>query len=497
MGVIWTSKTRARQPNKAADPAWGNPLTQGTATGLLPVDGALYETARRVVRKPYMYGSSNDLGIQVGSGMRSAAQIVATSDFWDLEPGTPDPTTGPYCAPSLEFTFLVLCKRFGNPAGGAPIFGNLAPSVSPYYCWGVANSGSSIEVALNCTGTLYSTPSTPMDTGLNCIVARRRIVGGTSDVDVWINGTLRSTQSVGTGAISYFTAGSTRGAALGNFYKYTGETRSFNGEIYLAWIWTRALAEQEIVEVYRNPWQLFAPERKPIFYSLGVSGSTVTGVGSIIGAGTASGVGASTAASVGSTTGTGTASGVGSSASSGTGVGSASGTGSATGVGASTAAAVGSTSGTGTATGVGANGTVTISAVGSASGFSVVLGVSPSRGGGTGKGQNLSRKQKKKLKAVESQEWLKAEETARQLLNDRFTKQTPQEKAQALETYVDSLKPVIEALKELVPKEEATQKDIKEVIPETEHQQIIKRFDTLITKMSSIEELLVIMLADL
>jgi hypothetical protein len=234
----------------------------------LPIDGGVYETARRAVRVPYVYGTGNDLGIRVGSGMRSASQIAATKDFWDLEPGVPDPTTGPYCAPSLEFTFLVLCKRFGNPVGAAPIFGNLAPSVSPYYCWGVANSGGSIEVALNCAGTLYSTPPTPLDSGLNCIVARRRVVGGTSDVGVWINGTLRSTQAVGTGAISYFAAGSTRGAALGNYYKYTGETRSFNGEIYLAWLWARALSDDEIRSVSRAPWQLFAPERKPVFYSL-------------------------------------------------------------------------------------------------------------------------------------------------------------------------------------------------------------------------------------
>jgi Spy/CpxP family protein refolding chaperone len=156
---------------------------------------------------------------------------------------------------------------------------------------------------------------------------------------------------------------------------------------------------------------------------------------------------------------------------------------------------VGSASGTGTSTGVGANGTVTISAVGSASGSSVVLGVSPSHGGGTGKGQNLSRKQKKKLKAVESQEWLKAEETARQLLNDRFTKQTPQEKAEALQTYVESLQPVIEALKALTsPEVKESEESIVELTP---HQEILTRFDTLEKKLKSVEELVIILMADL
>ena len=120
----------------------------------------------------------------------------------------------------------------------------------------------------------------------------------------------------------------------------------------------------------------------------------------------------------------------------------------------------------------------------------------PSTGGGKTTGKNLSRKQKKKLKAVESQEWLKAEETARQLLSDRFTKQTPQEKAQALETYIESLQPVIEALKALTSQIEEVVEEAP-VIELTPHQEVIQRFDRLEKKVKSVEELIIILMADL
>ena len=165
---------------------------------------------------------------------------------------------------------------------------------------------------------------------------------------------------------------------------------------------------------------------------------------------------------------------------------------------ASTAASVGSASGTGTASGVGTNGSIVSTGVGSSSGTGTATGISPtvSRGGGKTTGSNLSRKQKKKLKAVESQEWLKAEETARQLLSDRFTKQTPQEKAQALETYIESLQPVIEALKALTSQIEEVVEEAP-VIELTPHQEVIQRFDRLEKKVKSVEELIIILMAAL
>lgn len=43
---------------------------------------------------------------------------------------------------------------------------------------------------------------------------------------------------------------------------------SWQGTNELTAYWARALSKAEIAEVTRNPWQLFAPIRQPVFYSL-------------------------------------------------------------------------------------------------------------------------------------------------------------------------------------------------------------------------------------
>lgn len=118
-----------------------------------------------------------------------------------------------------------------------------------------------------------------------------------------------------------------------------------------------------------------------------------------------------------------------------------------------------------------------------------------SHGGGKTFGSN--KKKKKQRKAIESEEWLKAEETAKQLLQDRFTKTTPEAKLEALASHIESLQPVIDALKALA------REDVQEAVQETrteeitEHQTVLNRFDALEKKIESVEELLIILMADL
>ena len=133
-------------------------------------------------------------------------------------------------------------------------------------------------------------------------------------------------------------------------------------------------------------------------------------------------------------------------------------------------------------------GNVTLAGIGA-------IPAAPSAGGGKTFGSN--KKKKKQRKAIESEEWLKAEETAKQLLQDRFTKTTPEAKLEALASHIESLQPVIEALKALA------REDVQEAVQETrteeltEHQLVLNRFDALEKKIESVEELLIILMADL
>lgn len=276
MPFIVTSRTRTRQPAFPARVALGNDLTRGTATGLLAVEGGVYETARGVIRKPAVAGMGGSLGIRAGRDGWGAAQIAATSDWWDLEPGVSDPTTGPYCQPSGSFTVLALVERYGNALGNAPIFGNLAPSHPPYYTWGIADDGGigTISLSYNSAGVLYTVTGGSIGVGRYLIIAKRDVIAGNHAI--WINGERRVSAAGGVGAISYFVTSGFRGVALGNFYNFLGDKRSFNGAVPLAWLWSRALSDQEIVEVSRNPWQLFAPVRRPLFF--GTSASAPSGI---------------------------------------------------------------------------------------------------------------------------------------------------------------------------------------------------------------------------
>lgn len=87
--------------------------------------------------------------------------------------------------------------------------------------------------------------------------------------------------------------------------------------------------------------------------------------------------------------------------------------------------------------------------------------------GGVGKGKNLTLKQKKKLKAVVNQEWLKAEQTAKELLYERLGHAEPAKTKVERLTTVQSLGDVIAALQALS----------KETVTLPEQQAVIKSFE--------------------
>lgn len=143
----------------------------------------------------------------------------------------------------------------------------------------------------------------------------------------------------------------------------------------------------------------------------------------------------------------------------------------------------------------------TLTGVGTITGETVPV----SHGGGMSQASNVSgkKKPKKKAKAVESEEWLKAEETARQLLQDRFKKTTPEAKAKTLEAHIESLQPIIQALKALSEVEESNTVQEKEPVQETRTEPKVEqpptpidRYDVLLRRLDDLEDLIVIMMAN-
>jgi len=106
--------------------------------------------------------------------------------------------------------------------------------------------------------------------------------------------------------------------------------------------------------------------------------------------------------------------------------------------------------------------------------------------GGAGKGKNLTLKQKKKLKQVVNQEWLKAEQTVQELLLDRLGHAEPAKVKIEKLTASKSLVDVIEALKAL-SKETVTLPEQQAVI-KTINKTIVDKTTKPAEKVSDIEE---------
>lgn len=197
-----------------------------------------------------------------------------------------------------------------------------------------------------------------------------------------------------------------------------------------------------------------------------IAGSSLTAAGAATASFTGAALGSGTLSGSGAATGTFTGSALTNSTLSSNGVGVASFVGSSIDAG----SAVLSISGIGAASFVGSayiDSVLSSYGSGFASFLTNALGLQAHTGGGSGKGKNLTLKQKKKLKAVVNQEWLKAEETVRELLQDRLGNAEPAKTRVERLTAVQSLGDVIAALQALS----------KEAVTLPEQQAVIKSFE--------------------
>lgn len=159
-------------------------------------------------------------------------------------------------APSYGVTAFALIRRFGNNLNGnAPIFGNISPTIAPYSAYSFIDLNGAGDLAVDCSaGGTYR----HLDCGANSLTGAVQFVALIYDgatFTAWIDGVQRASMSA-SGSITY-TNSSDRGTAIGNFYNYTASARSFNGEIYLCGVSPYALSSAEIIDLSRNPWQLF------------------------------------------------------------------------------------------------------------------------------------------------------------------------------------------------------------------------------------------------
>ena len=524
MGVIWTSKTRTQQPNGILRINRASPLTRGLVRLYSPNTGAI----SREGTSPVVLGSASR--VAAGKLINTASNATA-------------PTIGAIGEFSGASAYTMLC--IATPAALAvrmPLMGwdDLTGTVPFGFGCGYSNSD---QVFTYLDGSNYVAEAIP---GF-FVVNERHLYAITASAAAGVTFYKDGVGTAGTIVGSFANAPTTRSLVVGGGALNGSPACAWNGSVELGGFWNRVLTSSEIAEIVRNPWQLFAPEKRPLYFStaaganntgtlaITLDAATLTGVGGVARSGTlATTLDAATLTGVGNVTRSGTLAvtldaatlaGTGAVTTSGTlavtldavtlaGVGSVAvgtnrdGTLAVT-LDAATLAGIGAVTRTGTLAvtldaatlaGVGTAGQAITGTLGVTLGNVTLAGIgaipaAPSAGGGKTFGSN--KKKKKQRKAIESEEWLKAEETAKQLLQDRFTKTTPEAKLEALATHIESLQPVIDALKALA--REDVQESVQETRTEevTEHQLVLNRFDALEKKIESVEELLIILMADL
>jgi len=531
-GIIWTPGERTTQPQEPVGVNWSDPQARNLVFQVAGAN-ALFNSANRRLGVALVGGASRQA---------DSLRLVSPSNG-DASFGTQSLLYGATAA-TFELQFKV-----DSLASGQTIFASWNSVGTSFIAGYVQTAGSVGFLVSDDIGSITSlrTADGTVSAGVICHVVWSWAAG--SNGQLYINGSPVSGSAwADNGSATAIKSGDTTPWQFG---RQVDGNPVVGGNLYVARVWRRELSSNDALDVYKNRWRLFEADSDPVFYSLGggsnntatlnstLAAATLAGVGSVTRSGTlAVTLDAATLTGVGGVTRSGTLSttladatltGIGAVTRNGTlevtlDAATLSGEGTVAvgtsrdgvlsvtldnvtvaGVGAVTrSATLAVTLDNATLAGIGTAGqprtgtlavtldNVTLSGIGA-------IPVALSQGGGTGTGRNLSRKQKKKLKAVESQEWLKAEETARQLLNDRFTKQTPQEKAEALQTYVESLQPIIEALKALTTQIEEVKEVVEDapIIELTPHQEILSRFDTLEKKLKSVEELVIILMADL
>ena len=261
MPWILGKQTRTKQPQGPVDIDWANAIASKACAIATPV-------------RNYAKDALVDLrGIPTGSGIKLAAGIGGvgvdgasiSTDSFRLH-SIANATNTAWEKPTTAATWVVLCIRYGdNPNGNAPVFGNLSPNTLPYSAWGIMDMGGTSSLSFQCSaGNTYNglnlgTASFPTN---SLTVLAGRYNG--SAIEGFINGIKQSGSTACSGNLTSVDA-TDRGPAIGNFYDYTGQARSFNGQVYLAVLFPVALTDREIADFSANPWQIFEPEIVPMW----------------------------------------------------------------------------------------------------------------------------------------------------------------------------------------------------------------------------------------
>jgi len=286
MAAVATRRVRTSQPQQLAQVDFANSLTANIVSLLLPtafpaVDVVTGQTLT-AVSSPVMAGGLGGTCLQT-NGSNNYAWRNAT----DLS------TAGKY-------TLMAVVQSNGNGTDTRLLsLGNSGSSGGAIVAIGAGLSNAQ-KIRLYSRNDSTSGPTdvdsngTPFDGKLHTVVMTIDLSGATGKLSLYIDGVLDTTAS-GSEPVSVTTVNV---IALGAFLRLSA-SGFWKGSVFLAGVWNRVLEDNEARSLSANPWQLFKPQSRRLWFA---GGTSVNGTATISGVSATSGVGTITATGGASTT---------------------------------------------------------------------------------------------------------------------------------------------------------------------------------------------------
>lgn len=246
MAAIWTSRTRARQPDH---PVGISPTSGDVAGAFLAFPGRMLDLTRRNT------GAQTYSGATFGAGAGGFAMNLSgvSSNGLAIPAGGPSMSSDVFSRIAvIRWTGSVSCSISDSQSGVG--LGSAQ--------WQIETDGSMNLVKSNVVVVATS-------------LAGAVVVNKTCTVGVTYDGTTARFYVDGrdvTGSSFTSTTFTLNGFLIG-----AGNSGSnpFTGSIFAHFDWLSSRPRADMLARTANPWQLFAPERKPIFYSLAAGGTTI------------------------------------------------------------------------------------------------------------------------------------------------------------------------------------------------------------------------------
>ncbi len=255
MAYIILPSRRTRQPQGAVRVDWRNPLTRGLQFASVGGNGT------NVASGFPLSGSAGFAASQHG--------VVRTFN------GSSQQLSAPYTTTTAAFTLFALAKCTNQTATNTLI--SLGSAGSGFMMLDLSGTESSDPLRLYVyDGTLlkqtYSYNPIYNEYAAFCGVVPP--LGGT--MVAYQNGVLRSHD---TGERTGYNFNPVVNVSVGANYTSGAPSNYFNGDIAASFFWNRDLSAQEVAEISAeisaNPWQLFAPDSRRLYFGASGGGATI------------------------------------------------------------------------------------------------------------------------------------------------------------------------------------------------------------------------------